>query len=68
MWQRGEEALAKAIIASKLYKSMAYEAKDDDLDVEIYEEMKSYAKLYETKGRVYNIEIFHLSKLTHFSH
>ena len=38
MWQHGEEALAKALVASKLYKAMAIEAKkDDNLEMEIAE-------------------------------
>lgn len=43
MWHHGEEALAKALVASKMYREMASEAADDDLEVEIYDELKSYA-------------------------
>ncbi|XP_062708443.1 transient receptor potential cation channel trpm isoform X7 [Aedes albopictus] len=50
MWTHGEEALAKSLVACKLYKAMAHEAADDDLDTEIYEELRSYAKEFEVKG------------------
>nr|CAD7576732.1 unnamed protein product [Timema californicum] len=44
MWQHGEEALAKALVACKLYKAMANEAAEDDLETEIYEELRNYGK------------------------
>ncbi|XP_034245088.1 transient receptor potential cation channel trpm [Thrips palmi] len=47
MWQHGEEALAKALVAAKLYKAMAHEAAEDDLEAEIYEELRSYGKEFE---------------------
>ncbi|KAH8299899.1 hypothetical protein KR044_007350, partial [Drosophila immigrans] len=50
MWTHGEEALAKSLVACKLYKAMAHEAAEDDLDTEIYEELRSYAKEFESKG------------------
>lgn len=50
MWAHGEEALAKSLVACKLYKAMAHEAAEDDLDTEIYDELKAYAKEFEAKG------------------
>ncbi|KAL7047046.1 hypothetical protein ACKWTF_002774 [Chironomus riparius] len=50
LWQHGEEALAKSLVACKLYKSMAHEAADDDLDTEIYDELRNYAKDFESRG------------------
>lgn len=50
MWAHGEESLAKSLVACKLYKAMAHEAAEDDLDTEIYDELKSYAKDFEMKG------------------
>lgn len=47
MWQHGEEAIAKALVAAKLYKALAHEAADDDLETEVYEELKGYAKEFE---------------------
>ncbi|KAK9736430.1 hypothetical protein QE152_g12513 [Popillia japonica] len=47
MWQHGEEALAKALIACKLYKAMAHEAAEDDMETEVYEELRAYAKEFE---------------------
>ena len=45
MWHHGEEALAKALVASKLYRAMAYEAAD--LEVEIYDELRGYSTEFE---------------------
>ncbi|XP_055320176.1 transient receptor potential cation channel trpm isoform X6 [Sitodiplosis mosellana] len=50
MWAHGEESLAKSLVACKLYKAMAHEAAEDDLDTEIYDELKSYAKDFEMRG------------------
>ncbi|BES91248.1 Transient receptor potential cation channel [Nesidiocoris tenuis] len=50
MWQHGEEALAKSLVACKLYKAMAHEAAEDDLETEIYEELRNYGKDFETTG------------------
>lgn len=50
MWTHGEEALAKALAACKLYKAMAHEAAEDDLETEIYEELRNYGKEFENKG------------------
>ncbi|CAG0882990.1 unnamed protein product [Darwinula stevensoni] len=47
MWQHGEEGLAKALIASTLYKAMAHEARDDDLEAEVAEELKNFAQEFE---------------------
>ncbi|XP_031782186.1 transient receptor potential cation channel trpm isoform X6 [Nasonia vitripennis] len=47
MWQHGEEALAKALVALKLYKAMAHEAAEDDLETEVYDELKGYGKEFE---------------------
>jgi len=50
MWQHGEEALAKSLVACKLYKAMAHEAAEDDLETEIYEELRNYGKEFENIG------------------
>ncbi|XP_065569239.1 transient receptor potential cation channel trpm-like isoform X2 [Artemia franciscana] len=50
MWQHGEEALAKSLIASCLYKAMAKEAADDDLEAEVCEELKKYSAEFESLG------------------
>ncbi|KAK0425602.1 hypothetical protein QR680_009283 [Steinernema hermaphroditum] len=46
MWEHGEEAMAKALVSCKLYKSMAKEAAEDYLEVEICEELKEYAEQF----------------------
>ena len=43
----GEQAMAKALVASRLYQAMALEAADDDLDVEISNELDGYSKVFE---------------------
>uniref|UniRef100_A0A914YEB2 Ion transport domain-containing protein n=1 Tax=Panagrolaimus superbus TaxID=310955 RepID=A0A914YEB2_9BILA len=43
MWEHGEEAMAKSLVASRLYKSLSKEAAEDYLEVEICEELKKYA-------------------------
>lgn len=53
MWQHGEEALAKALIACKLYKAMAHEAAEDDMETEVYEELRAYAKEFENIGMIF---------------
>ena len=50
MWQHGEEALAKALVALKLYKAMAHEAAEDDLETEVYDELKGYGREFENIG------------------
>lgn len=47
MWQHGEEALVKSLAACKLYKAMAHEAAEDDLETEIYDELRNFAKVFE---------------------
>lgn len=59
MWQHGEEALAKSLVACKLYKAMAHEAAEDDLETEIYEELRNYGKEFENIGQ-YMILVFSL--------
>lgn len=50
MWQHGEEALAKSLVSCKLYKAMAHEAAEDDLETEVYEELRNYGKEFENIG------------------
>lgn len=57
MWQHGEEALAKALVACKLYKAMAHEAAEDDLETEIYEELRNYGKVFEDIGEQWNVSL-----------
>ncbi|XP_017773710.1 PREDICTED: transient receptor potential cation channel trpm isoform X3 [Nicrophorus vespilloides] len=47
MWSRGEEVLAKSLVACKLYKAMAHEA-SVDMETEVYEELRGYGKEFET--------------------
>lgn len=57
MWQHGEEALAKALVACKLYKAMAHEAAEDDMETEVYEELRAFGKEFENIGNNPNGDI-----------
>ena len=46
--KRGEETLAKSLVAAKLNKALAREAEQDDLDTEIYDEFKQYEQDFAT--------------------
>ena len=52
MWRHGEQAMAKALVASRLCQAMANEAADDDLDVEIYDELTNFGKEFESLGKI----------------
>ena len=54
MWQHGEEALAKSLVALKLYKAMAHEAAEDDLETEVYDELKGYGREFESIGEYFS--------------
>ncbi|XP_029999816.1 transient receptor potential cation channel subfamily M member 6 [Sphaeramia orbicularis] len=43
LWQHGEEALARATVACKLYRSMALEARQSSMDDDISERFKTYS-------------------------
>ncbi|XP_061672748.1 transient receptor potential cation channel subfamily M member 6 isoform X2 [Syngnathoides biaculeatus] len=43
LWQHGEEALARAAVARKLYRSMAFKARQSSLDEHIAERLKAYS-------------------------
>ncbi|KAM7018494.1 transient receptor potential cation channel subfamily M member 6 isoform 2-T2 [Tautogolabrus adspersus] len=43
LWQHGEEALARATVACKLYRSMAFEARQSTMDDNIAERLKTYS-------------------------
>jgi transient receptor potential cation channel subfamily M protein 3 len=51
MWQRGEEALAKALVACKLYKAMADEVAQDHLETQTHERLRTYGKEFENIGK-----------------
>ncbi|XP_076219232.1 transient receptor potential cation channel subfamily M member 6 isoform X3 [Aptenodytes patagonicus] len=43
-WQHGEEAMVKAVVACKLYRAMAHEAKQSNMVDDTSEELKTYSK------------------------
>lgn len=65
MWTHGEEALAKSLVACKLYKAMAHEAAEDDMETEVYEELRHYGKEFENKGK-WNLFIISFTKKKRF--
>lgn len=44
MWTYGEEAMAKALAAIRLYKSMSKEAADEYIEVEVSNELREFAE------------------------
>uniref|UniRef100_A0A0N4ZG74 LSDAT_euk domain-containing protein n=1 Tax=Parastrongyloides trichosuri TaxID=131310 RepID=A0A0N4ZG74_PARTI len=44
MWEHGEEAMAKSLVACKINKALSKEAAEDYLEVEVCEELKRYAE------------------------
>ncbi|XP_058485159.1 transient receptor potential cation channel subfamily M member 1-like [Solea solea] len=44
LWQRGEEAMAKALVACKLYKAMAHESSQGELVDDIYQDLENNSK------------------------
>ncbi|XP_078341177.1 transient receptor potential cation channel subfamily M member 3-like [Crassostrea virginica] len=68
MWQQGEEAMAKALIASKLYKRMAQEADADVLESSISEHLMENAEEFmnmalEFLSHCYHIDVDHTQQL-----
>ncbi|EHB04963.1 Transient receptor potential cation channel subfamily M member 1 [Heterocephalus glaber] len=45
LWQRGEERLAKALVACKLYKAMAHESSESELVDDISQDLDNNSKL-----------------------
>lgn len=43
LWQHGEEVMAKAVVACKLYRSMAHEARVMNMGDNTEEELKNYS-------------------------
>lgn len=43
LWQHGEEALARATVACKLYRSMAFEARQSSTDDNTAERLKMFS-------------------------
>ena len=65
MWHHGEEALAKALVASKLYRAMAREAEDDDLEVGVYDELRRYSAEFDKEA----LDLLdHSYRQVHFHH
>ncbi|KAK1874832.1 Transient receptor potential cation channel subfamily M member 1 [Dissostichus eleginoides] len=44
LWQRGEEAMAKALVACKLYKAMAHESSQSELVDDIFQDLENNSK------------------------
>lgn len=43
LWQHGEEALARATVACKMYRTMASEARQSNMDDNVAEQLKAYS-------------------------
>lgn len=44
LWQRGEEAMAKALVACKLYKTMAHESSQSEMVDDISQDLDNNSK------------------------
>uniref|UniRef100_A0A8K9Y187 Transient receptor potential cation channel, subfamily M, member 1a n=1 Tax=Oncorhynchus mykiss TaxID=8022 RepID=A0A8K9Y187_ONCMY len=44
LWKRGEEAMAKALVACKLYKAMAHESSQSELVDDIFQDLENNSK------------------------
>ncbi|GMS92746.1 hypothetical protein PENTCL1PPCAC_14921, partial [Pristionchus entomophagus] len=51
MWKHGEEALAKALVATRLYSSLAHFAADEYLELTLCDELRKHALTFETLAR-----------------
>ncbi|VIO96455.1 Uncharacterized protein BM_BM4357 [Brugia malayi] len=50
MWMYGEEAMAKALAAIRLYKSMSKEAADEYIEVEVSNELREFAEEFKRES------------------
>uniref|UniRef100_A0A1I7W0K8 LSDAT_euk domain-containing protein n=1 Tax=Loa loa TaxID=7209 RepID=A0A1I7W0K8_LOALO len=50
MWSYGEEAMAKALAAIRLYKSMSKEAADEYIEVEVSNELREFAEEFKRES------------------
>ena len=44
LWQRGEEAMAKALVACKLYKAMAHESSQSEMVDDIFQDLENNSR------------------------
>lgn len=44
LWQHGEEAMAKALVACKLYKAMAHESSQSELVDDIFQDLENNSR------------------------
>lgn len=44
VWERGDENLAKALVAGKLFKSLAEEMAKDELKADVSEELQAHSQ------------------------
>lgn len=64
LWQRGEESMAKALVACKLYKSMAHESSESELVDDISQDLDNNSKLVDAKEILYPLAISLLRSFT----
>lgn len=57
LWQRGEEAMAKALVACKLYKSMAHESSESELVDDISQDLDNNSKLVDAEQTLCVLDI-----------
>lgn len=57
LWQRGEETMAKALVACKLYKSMAHESSESELVDDISQDLDNNSKLVDAEQTLCVLDI-----------
>lgn len=56
LWQQGEEAMAKALVACKLYKAMAHESSQSELVDDIFQDLENNSRyVLEEQGLVWGV-------------
>lgn len=64
LWQRGEEAMAKALVACKLYKAMAHESSQSELVDDISQDLENNSKCVHVDFKTNSLIVLHLSSCT----
>lgn len=64
LWQRGEEAMAKALVACKLYKAMAHECSESELVDDISQDLENNSKSVDFKMSQGDVRLHYLTSIS----
>lgn len=65
LWQRGEEAMAKALVACKLYKAMAHESSQSELVDDISQDLENNSKCVHVDFKTIDQQLDCASSIVH---